>query len=93
MPQRGIGAEFFTERVAVEAGHLDVGEDQLRPQLSRARQGFLSIAHRRQRDVLAGETEADRFLDGDGVVREENRAGHRESASSEEICLSKEQKL
>jgi hypothetical protein len=93
VPQRGIGAQSFTERVSVEAGHLDVGEDQLGPQLARARQGFLSVAHRGQRDVLTSEAEADRFLDGDGVVREENRAGHRESASSEKTYLSEERNL
>jgi hypothetical protein len=76
VPQRRIGLDGFAELVPVPLRHHDVGEDDVRLELSRARDGVLSVVDRGDLEVFTRERDAHDLLDRDGVIREEKVLGH-----------------
>jgi hypothetical protein len=73
----GVAAEALAQLVAVESRHADVRDDEIGRRLLRACERILAVGHRGQGHVLEGKGHGDRLLDGDGVVSEQNRTGHR----------------
>jgi hypothetical protein len=74
--QAGITLDRLANLVPVLPRHDDVGEDDVRLQLPRARDRVIAVADRRDPKVLVRESDPDDLLDRDRVVREEKVLGH-----------------
>jgi hypothetical protein len=76
-----VGADRGAELVAGQAGHRDVGQDQIGPELPGAGEGVVAVVHGHELHVLVGERDPDDLLDRHAVVGEKQRLRHRRGTS------------
>ena len=71
MLENCVRADAFAEVISAQIRHAHVGEDEIGQQLAGAGQRVVAVVDGRERHVLAREGHAYGFLNGDGVVGEE----------------------
>jgi hypothetical protein len=74
--QRGIALELGAERVAVQARHADIGEDDVGLDLTGANERVVAVVDGDELDVLVGERDPDDLLDRHTVVGQKQGLRH-----------------